>query len=235
MIQGLGRESVELPDSYWSVLDKYKLIRTAEQEQRRRFLDAQVVAAPPTHFAQETSRLIRACLRSCPQTSDTSIQFVSAGLLSLQTSYVADERLSKIHERWLENDQATQELGLPTDLTEANVLFHSTKRIFADILDQVPLEAFGQGEAHSNIWHKKRQLSHAEQRLLEYTQMKNGFLLKQSITSHTSLRLEWSGNSSLSDNTIVDIQLHQESCHALRSHLIARDGRFHPSTVACCY
>ncbi|KAF7554472.1 hypothetical protein G7Z17_g2893 [Cylindrodendrum hubeiense] len=220
----LGRKGVELPNSYWEVLESFGLVRTAKQEQERRFMSAEIAAVPTNEFAEETHRLIRATLQGCKQTNTMSVQFVHAAQLSLGTLYVDDDKLFKINETWLRRDESIKILGLPNYLTETDLLFHTIKRLFADVLDGVPNARFRPDDHHSKNWHKQRDLICAEQRLLEYIQMKK----KLSLTpiSHTSSRvtLQWNSDFSWGDNASVTVQLHREAfCSRIRERITTGD------------
>ncbi|KAI5460181.1 hypothetical protein BGZ63DRAFT_426122 [Mariannaea sp. PMI_226] len=235
IIQGLGRKGIELPESYWCIFAKYDLLRTAEQEQRKRFLNSDPDRTPTTLFGHEFHRLIQACMRSCPQTADMSTQFVRAGELSLDVFYHTEKRLFKIHNKWLNCEEATQALGLPSNLTEIGILFHSVKMLFAEILDEIPIDTFNENDDRSNIWRKRQQLIRSEQRLLDYLQIKKSLALEQCvIASHSdaSVRLKWNSNNSLSEDTELTIQLHDENCSMIpENHLIA--GELGPSGAPC--
>ncbi|KAH7133706.1 hypothetical protein EDB81DRAFT_805007 [Dactylonectria macrodidyma] len=234
IIQGLDRKGVELPNAYWEVLQKFGLVRTADQEQRRRFLSAEIAIVPQQSYAEEVVRLLRASLRGCAQTSETTVQFVRAGQLSLHTFYVEAEKLFKIHEKWLSREASIQELGLPQHLVEADVLFHVIKRLFSEVLDEVPDDRFDYDENHSNIWHKKRVLSCTEQRLLDYRGINNRLALTAGGTTQTTSRmtLQWDGDLSWGDDSLVTVQLHAElTCSHLRDLLLAKD--FDSPVVTC--
>ncbi|KAH6988526.1 hypothetical protein EDB80DRAFT_730218 [Ilyonectria destructans] len=233
-IQGLDRQGVEVPNTYWAVLERFDLVRTADQEQRRRFLIAEVATVPRQKFAEEVMRLLRASLQGCAQTSEIAVQFVRAEQLSLHTFYVEAEQLSKIHKKWLNKDASTQELGLPQNLAEGDVLFHVIKRLFSEILDQVPDDRFDHNENHSNVWQKKRVLSCAEQRLLDYGRISNRLALTAEIAAQSTSRmtLQWDGDLSWGDDSLVTVQLHVElTCSHLRDLLLAKD--FDSSIVTC--
>lgn len=218
-----------MPNTYWAVLERFDLVRTADQEQRRRFLIAEAAIVPRQRFAEEVVRLLRASLQGCAQTSEITIQFVRAEQLSLHTFYVEAEKLSKIHEKWLSKDASTQELGLPQNLPEVDVLFHVIKRLFSEILDEVPEDRFDNDENHSSAWQKKRVLSCAEQRLLDYRRISNRLALTTGIATQSTSRmtLQWDGDLSWGDDSLVTVQLHAElTCSHLRDLLLAKDCKF---------
>ncbi|KPM37803.1 hypothetical protein AK830_g8751 [Neonectria ditissima] len=233
-IQGLGRQGVEVPNTYWAVLEKFNLVRTADQEQRRRFLSAEVATVPHQEFAEEAVRLLRASLRGCTQTSAIAVQFVRAEELSLDKFYVEAEQVFKIHEKWLSKDSSIEELGLPQNLAERDVLFRVIKQLLSEILDEVPDDRFGYGENHTNACHKKGVLSCAEQRLLDYSMIRNSFALTAEIETQSTSRmtLQWDGDLSWGDDSLVTVQLHAElTCSHVRDLLLAKD--FDSSIVTC--
>ncbi|KAK7429426.1 hypothetical protein QQZ08_004018 [Neonectria magnoliae] len=232
-IQGLGRQGVEVPNTYWAVLEKFNLVRTADQEQRRRFLSAEAATVPRQTFAEDVVRLLRASLQGCTQTSEIAVQFVRAEQLSLHTFYIEAEQLVKFHEKWLNKDASLQELGLPQNLVEGDVLFHVIKRLFSEVLDEVPDDRFDYDENPSNVWHKKRVLSCAEQRLLDYGRIRNRLALTVGMATQRTSRmtLQWDGDPCC-DDSLVTVQLHAElTCSHLRDLLLAKD--FENSIVTC--
>ncbi|KAH7137350.1 hypothetical protein B0J13DRAFT_77491 [Dactylonectria estremocensis] len=232
IIQGLGRHGMELPNSYWAVLERYNLVRTAEQEQQRCFLSVEIAPVPYSSFAEEVSRLVRGCLQATTLTRDMTVQFVRAGRLSLHTFHDAGQQLLKIHEKWLSKEDSIQELGLPKNLEESDVLFHITKHLLSDVLGGVPKRQFNSDKNHSSTWLRKRIQNCAEQRLLYHMRIKNGFSLTPSPHTARLLTLAWDRGLSWGDDCSVTIQLHVEStCFHLRDHATARD--FCGTTMAC--
>ncbi len=163
-------------------------------------------------------------MRSCPKTDGLAIDFVQAGQLHLQLFYSEEERLVRVHERWLSVDGAIEELGLPDDLIQADVVFHAVKRLFADALEQLPREAFVEDNVRTAEWRRKLEVSCAEQRLLNYLRM--GSLSVDAALERPGLRLRWAFDSRQSQDAVVEIQCHSASrCSHLRdSVLTAEDG-----------
>lgn len=164
-------------------------------------------------------------MRACPKTNGVAISFVQAGQLHLHIFYSEAERLFRIHERWLSVDGAIRELGLPDDLVEADIIFHTVKRLFADALEQLPREAFlEEDNARTAEWRRKLEISRAEQRLLNYLRMGN--LSIEVITERPEFCVRWAVDSRWNLDAGVEIQCHRASqCSYLRdSVLIAEDG-----------
>lgn len=171
-------------------------------------------------------RLLRACMQACPKTNGMAISFVQAGQLHLQLFFSEAERLFRIHERWLSIDGAIRELGLPDDLVEADITFHTVKRLLADALEQLPRGVFlEENNARTAEWRRKLEISRAEQRLLDYLRL--GDLSIDVILGRPELCLRWTVHSRWNFDTGVEIQCHRASrCSYLRDILlIAEDGK----------
>jgi hypothetical protein len=229
IIEGLGCEAVQLTKTFWNSLREYGLIRTAEEEECRRFTAAPPVAATGTAFAKSVRRLLRACMRACPQTKDMDISFVQAGQLHLQLFFSADERLIRVHGRWLSVDGANMEMGLADDLVEVDILYHTVKRLFADTLEQLPRESFVDEEDHARTaeWRRKLEISRAEQRLMSHLRIGDPDITVQD-QDEPGLCATWVEDPRWNHNTTVEIQCHRASrCSYLRdSPLIAEDGTY---------
>ena len=226
IIHGLGCEGVELTKMYWTLLRKQNLVRTAEDEEQRRFTAAPPTDVPQTTFAASVYRLIRACVRACPQTNGMAITFVKAGTLHLHLFFSEAERLFRIHERWLTPDGALTELGLPEDLTEADMIFHAVKRLFAEALEQLPRSAFlEEGDGREAEWRRKLEISLAEQRLLNYFRTW-GEVNTDLFRTVPTWMVKWNAAAQMNRQN-VEVQCHRASrCSYLRdSLLIADDGK----------
>ncbi len=229
IIQGLGCEGVELKSEYWAILRRHNLIRAAEEEEYRRFTAAPPVtaAALESAFAASVLRLLCSCVRACPKTNGININFVQAGQLHLQLFYSEEERLFRAHERWLSVRGAIDELGLPDDLMELDVVFHTVKRLFAEALEQMPREVFvEEDDVRTGEWRRKLEVSRAEQRLLNYLRMGN--LRVDTVPKRHGLHLRWDFDSRQSFDTGIEVQCHRASrCSHLRGSLLtAEDGEF---------
>ncbi|KAJ0120105.1 hypothetical protein J7T55_000958 [Diaporthe amygdali] len=166
IIEGLGRDGFELHQRYWTLLRSHGLLWTAEEEEQRRFRAAPYVPVPETTFATSVSRLLRACIRACPQTTEMAMSFVQAGQLHLQLSFSEDEQLFRIHERWLRMDTAINELALDDDLEEINIVWYTVKSLFSDALEQLPRQWFvAEDKVKTSEWQRKLEILRAEQRL----------------------------------------------------------------------
>ncbi|KAK4238256.1 hypothetical protein C8A03DRAFT_43955 [Achaetomium macrosporum] len=162
IIQGLGCRGVELTSAYWAILRQDNLILTAEEEEYRRFR-----AVPPlttgedgSPFASDVRWLLCACVLACPKTNGIAINFVQAGQLHLQLFYSESEQTFRVHDRWFSRNDATGELGLPDDISSTDVLLHTVKRLFADALEQLPLDTFIEKDSpRSAEWHRRLEIS----------------------------------------------------------------------------
>ncbi|KAF7562022.1 hypothetical protein G7046_g2127 [Stylonectria norvegica] len=240
IICGLGREGIQLQNLPWSLLERDKGIRTAEQEQKCRFLAAESISVPDSPFATEIDRLIRACMQGCPQMAEMTVQFIKAGQLCLHTYFLEEEEVFEVHERWLNYTEVTEELGLRSDLDELDVLFHGVKRLFGDMLQQISTDNFdGDDHDHPALWYKRRAQSSAEQRLLEYIRLKKLCLLGNpecSAFSSSSLGLSYGRLDDANmpqDDSELQIQLHHvSSCWHLKRLLTTTSQRSLPLMTA---
>ncbi|KXX81537.1 hypothetical protein MMYC01_202498 [Madurella mycetomatis] len=222
VIQGLGCEGVELTNMYWAILRRYKLIRTAEEEERRRFTAAPLVTVSKSTFATSVYRLFRACLRACPTTKDMAINFVQAGQLRLQLFFSEAERLFLVHDRWLSVDGAIMELGLPDGLMEADIIFHTVKRLFADALEQLPSDVFPEDNSKMADGGRELEIKRAEQRLLSHLLLNSSTV--HTILSRPALSLNWVVTSPQQN---FEVQCHKASrcAYLWDSLLTAEDAR----------
>ncbi|KAK7696965.1 hypothetical protein SLS64_014021 [Diaporthe eres] len=173
IIEGMGREPFKLTDKLWDILVQYGLVHTAKEEGQKRYEAARAVSVPKTSFAISVNRLLRACLRACPQTSTMKVEFVDAGQIHLDLHVSMTEPLIRLHKRWLSMDAAVTELGLVGDMTESETVAYTVKRLFADVLEHLPREVFlQQDNARLPDSHMKRESHRAEQRLVKYQRMK---------------------------------------------------------------
>lgn len=197
------------------------------------------VAAPETTFAAAVCHLLRACARACPQADGLNFSFVRAGQLHLQLFFSEAERLFRIHERCLSVDGAVAELGLPDDLVEADVIFHTVKRLFADAVEQLPRGAFMTDDTRTAEWRRKLEISLAEQRLLNYLRMADLSFRMFTSAGRVDFREKWPAFSRWIPDAEIEVQCHLASrCSHLRdSLLIAEDGTCllaGRANVLCC-
>ncbi|KAI1807934.1 hypothetical protein F4811DRAFT_376039 [Daldinia bambusicola] len=219
IVEGLGRQPLEIKESYWSILASCGF-RTAEEEEQKIFLPAESIYIPATYFARSLYRLLRALLEACPQTADATVVFVKAGSVGLGSFYSHSQRLFKVHEKWVTVEGARLGLGFFTYIPESSLLFNSAKRLFADAITQVPVHLFPRGQ-HSLYWCQKQAISQGDQRLLEYTQIKQDldYMVKREENSDTLL-VWWESSTGWARNVPVSVHFHLEStCSHLKSRL----------------
>lgn len=223
----MGRKPFELTDGLWEILVQYGLVHTAEEEGRQRYENAPTTQVPNTSFATSMHRLLRACLRACPQTSTMSVEFVDAGEIYLDIFVSKAELLTRIHQRWLRMDFAIAELGLVGDVSEAETVALTVKRLFGDVLNHLPREAFRQPD-NSRLPESllKQEYHRAEQRLAKY-QLTEARIIDTSNGENSDYAVKWAvNNSRQGDESKLEIHFHQVStCAAFRlEHFIAADG-----------
>lgn len=228
-IEGMGRQPFKLTTELWKTLEQYSLVHTAEKEAQRCYKAAPVVLVPDTTFATSMNRLLRACIRACPQTTAMQVEFVDAGQIHLDLFVSKTKPLVRIHKRWLAIDAAIAELGLVGAVVEADTILVTVKRLFADILEHLPPEEFQQQDSLRLPDSLMKQERHrAEQRLANYPKMEVRIVDKRHEGHHgPSLSLKWTADPQLQDGASqIEIQCHQvSSCSHLRDKLlIAADG-----------
>lgn len=229
IIEGLDCVPYRLTEKYWSVLHRCGLIRTAEEEERRRFTAAAVIPVPRTEFAMAINRLIHACIQACPRTKDITAEFVEAGQLHLQLFYSPSLNRFRIHERWLDHKRAVKELGLPPSLKKSRVLYHAIKQLFSNALEQLPDHLFQAPEGTAKRM-RSLEVNRAEERLLDYLRIQASTMT--ALPSRPSLRIVWSVDLGFGSDTPIEIQCHSAStCSHYRddlSLLLAGGGEFNP-------
>lgn len=221
---------MELTQPYWTILHRFGLIRTAEEEERRRFTAAPPVTAAELtpDFAKSVHHRLRACVRACPQTDGTPMEFVQAGQLHLQLFYCEDSDMFLVHNRWLTLPSAREELGLLDDSSVNDVVFHTVKRLFAEALEQLPRHIIDlNNDPGTAERRKKQEVSRTEQRLLNFSRTKLRIDHTSSTCKGPGLTFSWNLDANRARfDTPIEIQLHRSSrCSHLRDSLLtAEDG-----------
>ncbi|CAH0005082.1 unnamed protein product [Clonostachys byssicola] len=237
IMQGLAGTGSRLPGSYWWVLARFHLIRTAKEEQEDRFMKSRIaMVSPANKFAESLDRLLRSCLQGIPGLDNIDLVFVRAGQLHLHT-YLKDSKF-KIHERWLDSEQVVSELKLSSDVPESDVLFHAAQWLVRELIDQIPEDKFlrskeGTVEWDTVEWDKRKVTNYAVQRLLEFTNVNNSVTLQQAPSGNANeLILEWNRFSSWCQVAAINVQLHHEaSCRKLHDRLLSTE--FNTKNLPC--
>jgi len=170
-------------------------------------------------------RLLRACVRACPQTNGMAIRFVQAGQLNLQLRFYAAEKELRVHERWLSRDGGVWELGLAEHLHDSDVMFHAAKRLFTAALEQLPLDLFEEDDnSRTARWRRQLEISRAEQRLLDHLRLGNPTVT--SAAQGPGLSVHWNVDPSWDEMAAIQIQCHRASTcsHVRDTLLVAEDG-----------
>ncbi|KAI1777858.1 hypothetical protein F4818DRAFT_439180 [Hypoxylon cercidicola] len=219
VVQGLGCEPFVLKESYWKIMQTTGFQTAAEKEQQE-FLAAPDISIPNETFAQNFYHLIRAGLASCPQTSGTNLRFVGAGSLGLDSFFSEPQQMLKIHEKWLTETGAVEELGLPKKILMDSLLFNAARRLLADRIQQVPLDRFPRGN-RTTYWSRKQAISEVDQRILEYMQIKKDLRF---TSKGNKLTVEWNTTTGWVPGSHIDVHVHQlDTCSHLKSKVIARE------------
>ena len=137
----------------------------------------------------------------------------------------------KIHERWLQRQEAVKNLGLFPNTEEGDALFHTVKRLYGQILDQVPEDMFQEdADGHGVRWQKRCASSRAEQRLLAYNNIKEHLNLNSRYNNDPNasrLDIKWrSGYLGWSKGSSLRLELHRaDICFPIKDFLVASDGK----------
>ncbi|KAG6362559.1 hypothetical protein INS49_007651 [Diaporthe citri] len=220
-IEGIGRKPYEVSKKCWDILEKKNLVRTAEEEALRRFKDAKKVPSLNISFGLSVYRLLQACIRACPQAPNTQVRFMRAGQLHIDVAISEDKRLLLVHELWLSMKDAVKELGLSGKMAEDKVVIFTVKNLFADVLQQLPRDAFQQERSvRSSEWHMKQEINRAEERLVNRQEMEVR-VFNTSENGRSGLRVGWAVNARpQDDNVMIEVQCHLTSrCSGLRNNL----------------
>ncbi|KAI1766405.1 hypothetical protein GGR53DRAFT_464473 [Hypoxylon sp. FL1150] len=111
IIEGFGKEPVEVRSYYWRIL-KNNGFKTAAEMEEYKFWHVEAASIPDDTFAQNLHHIIRAGMRSNDSTFDITVEFVQAGSLGLDMFFSESKELLKIHEKRLTVDGAMTEMGL---------------------------------------------------------------------------------------------------------------------------
>jgi len=225
-IRGLGREGVQITHTLWRILRNHGFVRTADEEEQRRFLAAEVVPVPETDFGKCVHRLLRACMNTCPQLQHMTFEFVNAGTLQLYSYYHEPEALLKLHDRWLDVESAVNDLGLPEGQESRNVAFYAAKELFAEALERVPDGGFKKDERPAR-WHQRREKILAEERVSQYMRMTSALEFRPPSFDISQLLVSWRDC-----DVRVNLQLHElPRCALLRQRLTTGEGKPADSTA----
>ncbi|KAG8156593.1 hypothetical protein KVR01_013544 [Diaporthe batatas] len=237
IIKGMGKQPFHLSDKLWAILNYRLLVNTAEKEAQRRYMKAPIVPVPETTFATSLNRLLEACIRACShsQIMGMELEFVDAGLNHLnlcvfeKTSSLEETSswLVRIHKRWLSMDTAVAKLGLIGNVVEARAAVFAAKKLFSDLVRNVPSEKFLQeGSSELPEDHMEQQVQRADQRLENYQMMHVG-IVDTTHKGHLGLTVEWTVNDGQQEDLQnIEIQCHRVSrCSRLRDRLLTgKDG-----------
>jgi len=223
ILHGLGCEAFELSQPYWDLLRSHKLVHSAEEEERRRFKLASA-ATPSGEFASKVSIVLQAAVRACELTRDTELRFVKGGDLQLQTLYDRAQKLFMVHERFATCGHATDALGLPFNLGVPDIVFHTCNKLFTDLTEQLPPDAFKEADGYTSVeLHRRLQIRLAEQQLLNYFRLD---AVQVSCDKSSIFKAEPSGSTPGPGSSAIHIQHHTRSCYeGMTDVLVAEEGK----------
>ncbi|KAK4199868.1 hypothetical protein QBC40DRAFT_327877 [Triangularia verruculosa] len=228
IIEGLNCTPSELARSYWELLSKYDLLRTAAEEEHRRFSHAPVLVpgrVDASPFGTSVAWGLRACVRACPWTTEAKLSRVEAAELNLDIVCLEVPCTIKVHSRWLASDFATEALRwLGDNLILWDIIHHTIIALFTAILSQFDDDASTAKSASKHprlaLWTRNREIRLADQRLAEYGLAQLDWWQHAAADERlVDLAVGVDPNlvSRLPDDGFVEIQLH---CHETCGHLI---------------
>lgn len=212
---------------YWRILKKKGLIRTADRELQKRFLAAMTVNSPNHGFSGEVDRLLRACLRGCPQTGNIKVHYVKAGVLRLRALLTkAEDRqglVAKVHDQWLDEASVLDKMPFIKGQSEDRIIAHVVQTIFQDILVQIPDEKWVRsGDPRPGSYHREESLARAQQSLMDYNALLDCCELRLGSNGGIQLHLL----DRVSNLHPLCIQVHQSiRCSHLKKELLGKDGK----------
>ncbi|KAK8049323.1 hypothetical protein PG994_011053 [Apiospora phragmitis] len=234
-IRSLGREPHFLEENYWDILHSRRLVRTAEEEKRSRFLNQKEQTIPNFSFSKDVHWYLSACLRSCTQTEKTRLMCVEGVGLDLTTMWEEAEDLVRITKSWFLHEQVVAKLGV-AGAPDAPILFLTVKQLFRSIIHQLAEGRFGPRVADDcpRSWYKERAVIQTEQRLHDCIQLKKSLSISMPGPSHEpKLRVTCGPGASWKPSIdFLHVEVHQVStCAHLKDILLA--GEYSPVEKRC--
>lgn len=218
-----------LPTALWRLLRKHSSARTHQEERVHLFKTSEVVPAPPTTFCINVMRALKASFMLSPKLKDLQLEIVSGGGTELDLFFHEQERLLRLHEKWLcfrrvHEDAACEYLRLTQSRSVNSPAFfcdHAVEDLFETILTTI-------GKTVGMIRKEERMLrSSARERLRLMPRQVQAFR-----TGLDECEVSWIGNESglVSEKYSADIQydvvLHKvSSCKAKVDTLLYLAGK----------
>ncbi|KAL1883380.1 hypothetical protein VTK73DRAFT_8947 [Phialemonium thermophilum] len=232
LIRNLGyEEGRELTARYWSILHRYGLLRTIEQEVQMRSL-METPEVRTDRFATEVCRLTEACLKFCRPTRKYTAVFMR-DIPGSAMSFDHELRLIRIPHRWLVRRQVIEDLQIPPHRPESDVVQYSVYHMFTSLLGLFPDKYFHvDSPGVSAERGRQRTLSKIHFCLLAYVRATSQVRMHHPRGQPTALVITAAG---LPDTgwaragDVIEVQLHCDSCEHSRSDL--RDSQNCSSSV----
>lgn len=235
----MGREPFNLTVELWKVLAQYRLVRTVQEEENRRYNTAEAVSIPKTRTATLVDHLLRACLRACSSTETLNLEFVDVGEIEPDL-YIFGAKLNgnplvRIDKRWLSMDYVRERMR---DDWGDVVIYCAVDRLFGYILHSLPPEVLAQNPEIANEDTILQEKDIAFGRMTDYYGMKLR-IVQTMKKEKPGLGVEWrifnqvfsaASNGAPSCEGMFEIQCHRASrCFHLRNNAcISADGTFTP-------
>ncbi|KAK8138862.1 glycoside hydrolase family 3 protein [Apiospora sp. TS-2023a] len=234
-IQSMGRHPYRLESIYWHILSSRDMVRTANAEKQRRFMEQNEEAIPDTPFSKDIHWYLSACLLSCGKTLGTRFICVR-GIGEVPSTMWEDKKnLARIHRNWFLQDQAAVELGLLINIDNPTLVFHTVNQLFRSITEHME-HTFGPAilDGRSRSWYRRNANIQVEQRLLDCIQLKKNLLIQKSGPSHEpKLLVTWSPDAAWKHgNDVIQVEIHQVStCTRLKNRMLS--GRYYVAAKPC--
>ncbi|KAF5565408.1 hypothetical protein FNAPI_1650 [Fusarium napiforme] len=225
-LSNLGRQALELRDTYYSILTPYKTVNRKLYQYIPRVLNAKPASIPDTVFAAFVDNALRSCLSACKHTETLRVMFFDARGLPHWTVLV-DDNVVRVPNKWLDQEN----LGLIHDVLRgdellANLMMSVTSAVFHLVLKQVAIdkESFGR--------HKATAMERLEDYAREVVDSKMLNLSFEPGSGANLANVSWETTFSSWNVSNYHVQLHQtETCRDHQNAVLVRD--ILPTSLTC--
>ncbi|KAI2469199.1 hypothetical protein F4781DRAFT_422109 [Annulohypoxylon bovei var. microspora] len=231
IVQGLKRSPLEVKESYWAIL-RDSGFRTADEEEMKQFDAATSISKPDEVFYSELHRLIRGGFEFCPITTDTTVIFVKAGWMGLDSIYSHTQKVFKIHDKWSTKQGALEELNWSRPVRIASILLTVARHLLSDAFSQIPTHLFQPDDQFTPSQRRGQAIAESGRRIQEVMQIQQTIRFEvKDCGSFNRLVVKWNQCPAWTKKCQVTIQFHREStCSQAREFL---DGH-KVANMRCC-
>ncbi|KAK2131777.1 hypothetical protein NOF04DRAFT_1239648 [Fusarium oxysporum II5] len=216
-LPNFGRQAVELPDSYWSILKPYNTFYRKLYNHIPRLLKEEPVSIPDTQFAVFVDKALQSCLFACKHTETLRVMFFDA-LRFPHWTILVDDDVVRVPNKWLDRRNLGLSFDVLRDASLADLMVAIPSILFHFVLKQVVIgkESFD------------RQKAIARRRLLDYTREElHSKVLNLNFETGSGANLanvSWEATFSPRSGSNYHVQLHQtETCSDHRNAVLVRD------------